>query len=251
MRSGRLLALAGAAAVLFGGSAAWAADLPVKAPAAVTPAYAPYNWTGFYVGGNIGGGWGSHRTIATLGGATLVDATAHPDGVVGGGQIGYNWQTGSWVFGLEADIQGSGQKGSWTQSFAVLGFPGTTTTSDKLDYFGTVRGRVGYAWDRQLVYFTGGWAYGRETINNTTTVGGISVITNGHNDITNGWTLGGGWEWAFADHWSAGVEYLYIDFGTDSAGTGSAAIPGVGVLTVSDNHLTDNVVRAKLNYKFW
>jgi outer membrane immunogenic protein len=232
------------------GSMAKAADLPVKAPAPAAVPHGPYNWTGLYVGGNIGGSWGGHRTVATVDGAALVDATAHPDGVIGGGQIGYNWQTGSWVFGLEADIQGSGQKGGWTQNFTVLGVTGSSTTSDKLDYFGTVRGRVGYAWDRQLLYFTGGWAYGRETINNTTTVAGVSVTTTTRNDITDGWTVGGGWEWAFADRWSARIEYLYIDFGSDSAGSGSGATPG-GTLTVTTNHLTDNVVRAGLNYKFW
>lgn len=78
----------------------------------------------------------------------------------------------------------------------------------------------------------------------------MTVTTNIRNDLTDGWTVGGGWEWAFADHWSAAIEYLYIDFGSDSAGTGSGLTPA-GTLAVTENHLTDNIVRAKLNYKFW
>lgn len=209
--------------------------------------YAPYNWAGLYVGANVGGSWGAHdHTVVTISGAT-VDTDAKPDGVIGGGQIGYNWQSGSWVLGLEADIQGSGQKDTFSHAIAA---GGTQTTSDKLDYFGTVRGRVGYAWDRHLLYITGGWAYGRGTIDSTTLVAGVTHASTHHNDITDGWTVGGGWEWAFADRWSARVEYLYVDFGSDSASTRSIATSH-GTLTVSTNDLTDNIVRAGLNYRFW
>lgn len=241
------LLLVAAAATVATGPAALAADLPVKAPVSTAAPYAPYNWTGLYVGGNVGGSWGAHdHTVVTFSGAT-VDTNAKPDGVIGGGQIGYNWQTGSWVFGLEADIQGSGQKDTFSHAIAA---GGTHTTSDELDYFGTVRGRVGYAWDRHLLYATGGWAYGRETIDSTTQVAGVTDASTHRNDITDGWTVGGGWEWAFADRWSVRVEYLYVDFGSDSAGTHLISTSH-GTLRVSTNDLTDNIVRVGLNYKLW
>ena len=241
-----------AAAFLFAaGTAAQAADLPAKAPAAVAPTYAPYNWTGLYLGVNAGGGWGDHTTKGTLAGATLFNINTKPDGFIGGGQIGYNWQASNWVFGVEADIQGADQKGTAKSAFTVLGVPLALTATEKLTYFGTVRGRVGYAWNRQLLYFTGGWAYGHESASATVTGPGISVTGSGSQDMNNGWTVGGGWEWAFADRWSARIEYLYIDFGSDSGGTTATAIPGVGTLAVTTNHFTDNVVRAGLNYKLW
>jgi len=222
--------------------------LPVRAPAP-PPVYAPYNWTGLYIGGNLGGGWADHTTSATLGTASLFSANTKPSGFLGGGQIGYNWQWNQVVFGLEADIQGSDQKGTATPAFALAGVPVTTNISEKLDWFGTVRGRLGYAWDRHLVYFTGGWAYGHETATVTVTAAGVSATASGSADLNNGWTIGGGYEWAFADHWSVRAEYLYIDFGSDSAGSASTATP-LGVLTVKTNDLTDNVVRGALNYKF-
>ncbi|BAT60475.1 hypothetical protein GJW-30_1_03018 [Variibacter gotjawalensis] len=145
-----------------------AADLgrPVyKAPAAVAvPVTA---WNGFYVGGNIGYGWGRF------------DA----DGVTGGGQIGYNFQfSPNFVFGLEADVQGADIKS------------GAVTTN----LWGTVRGRVGYAFDNALVYGTGGYAWGR------TELGALK-------DTRSGYAVGGGLEYAFAPNWSTKVEYLYVD----------------------------------------
>jgi len=242
------LLLAAMVATMAAGSIAWATDLPVKAPAAPALVHAPYTWAGLYIGGNLGGGWADHTTDATLAGATLYTFNTKPSGVVGGGQIGYNWQWNKLVLGLEADIQGSNQKGTANTNFTLATIPFTTSVTERLDWFGTLRGRIGYAWDRNLIYFTGGWAYGHHNATTTTAVpaAGISATTSGSRDLTNGWTVGGGWEWAFADRWSAKVEYLYIDFGSDSGNT-----PTVGTLTVNTNHLTDNVVRAGLNYKFW
>jgi outer membrane immunogenic protein len=227
------------------GAPAFAADMAVKAR---PPAPAPvYSWTGWYVGGNVGASWGAHsHTVVTASGVTEVN-DVKPEGVIGGGQIGYNWQNGPWVFGLEADIQGSGQKDTLTH--ALVSATGSETISDKLDYFGTVRGRAGYAWDRQLFYFTGGWAYGRESIDSNTLVAGVTHASTHDNNITDGWTVGGGWEWAFAGPWSVRAEYLHVDFGSDSAGTRSITTAG-GTITVNLNHLTDNIGRVGLNYQF-
>ncbi|MGH6683604.1 MAG: outer membrane protein [Pseudolabrys sp.] len=227
----RRLGFALLASTAFVGVAA-AADLPRAAPVYKAPAMIvapPYNWTGFYVGGNIGYGWGSQDAsldgFGSLGGANV-------DGIIGGGQIGYNWQMNQLVLGLETDFQGSDQKGDG-------GVAGTATYTNKLDWFGTLRGRVGYAFDRWLPYVTGGWAYGHGNLSGTS--GGVGF--SGSNDYS-GWTLGGGLEYAFLNNWSAKLEYLYIDFGD---GPSATVVPGTNV---SAGKLTDNVVRLGVNYKF-
>ncbi len=215
------------------GSAA-AADMPVKAPVYKAPVVAPpYNWTGFYIGGNVGYSWGKQDLSA--GGVPI--GSPNINGVIGGGQIGYNWQINQLVLGIEADIQASGQKGDGTfvPGPAALALP-TITYDDKLDWFGTVRGRAGYAIvDRWLAYATGGWAFGGGSISGSTTI----PSTFSGSASYSGWTVGGGLEWAFMDHWSAKAEYLYIDFGNG---------PTIG--TISGGKMTDNIARVGVNYHF-
>jgi outer membrane immunogenic protein len=230
---------------------ATAADLPVKAPARVV---APplYNWTGFYAGLNIGGSWGRlDNSLVSTTGVVAFTNSDKIDGVIGGGQIGYNWQSNQWVFGLEADFQGSGQKGDGSFFIPGVGgnlalvIPSTSITyEDKLNWFGTVRGRVGYAFDRWLPYVTGGWAFGHGEINGTRTTGGVSTTFSGSESYS-GWTVGGGVEWAFANNWSAKVEYLYINFGD------GPTVPVTTGLNVVSGNLTDNIVRVGVNYKFF
>ncbi len=150
---------------------AFAADLSprtyTKAPMMVDPGY---NWSGFYVGGNIGYSWGRSRKTETLsdlatGTALFTNASRNGvNGVIGGGQVGYNWQASNWLFGLEADVQGSGEKGSSTIVCVACGDgPSniTSTLTQKLDWFGTVRGRAGVlVTPAVLLYATGGLAYG-------------------------------------------------------------------------------------------
>lgn len=209
------------------GSQAYAADLPVKAaphamfnPAPVT------TWTGFYVGGNIGYGWANadrnHPTTSGVTSETL-------DGIVGGGQIGYNWQTGRWVLGIEADMQGTDQKK--TGSGSVLGI--TYSTTDKVDYFGTVRGRLGYAFGPWMPYVTGGWGYGKFE-----STGTILGTTSGGSVSHSAWVLGGGLEWMFAPHWSTKLEYIYFDTGSMDVGSGDTST------------VHNNIVRAGVNYHF-
>ncbi len=222
--------------------AAAAADLPVKAPVYKAPVVAPvYNWTGLYVGGNFGYSWGRQDVSS---GGLLLD-TPHVDGIIGGGQIGYNWQMNQLVLGLEADFQGSGQKGDGSFIGAPAFIPASTLTfTDKLDWFGTIRGRVGYAMDRWLPYVTGGWAWGHGSISANVT-GGTTGAGSGSTDYS-GWTLGGGVEYAFMNNWSAKLEYLYIDFGNGP----SVALPPSAVV-LSGGKLTDNIVRVGINYKFF
>jgi outer membrane immunogenic protein len=228
-----------------------AADLPRKAPAYVPPAPLPYNWTGFYVGLNAGGSWGrqTNSLESAITGATLFSNSNHIDGFIGGGQIGYNWQVNQWVFGIEADFQGSGQKGDGTFFLpgggVLLVIPSTSIAyEDKLNWFGTVRGRLGWAFDRWMPYVTGGFAYGHGEVNGTATTGALVTAFSNSHDYT-GWTVGGGVEWAFYNNWSAKLEYLYINFGD-----GPTVPVGTTFLGVSGK-LTDNIVRVGVNYKFF
>jgi outer membrane immunogenic protein len=238
------------------GSAA-AADLAKKAPMYTkAPVAVPqYNWTGFYGGLNAGGSWGhqDNDLIGTASGAVIFSNSDNLDGFIGGGQIGYNWQTSQWVLGLEADFQGSTQKADGTfvipPGGQLLVIPGSTFAyTTKLNWFGTVRGRVGYALGATgnwLPYLTGGWAYGHGDISGTMTSAGVATSFSGSHDYS-GWTVGGGVEWAFADHWSAKAEYLYIDFGD---GPTIPANP-TGTISIAGGRMTDNIARLGVNYKF-
>lgn len=209
------------AATLFALAAttASAADLPQKYTKA--PAYTPpvgYNWTGLYLGVNAGWGW-------TRGG-DFGDA----NGFVGGGQIGYNWQpAGSpLVLGIEADIQGADIDNSATAA-------GVTVTG-RMNAFGTVRGRIGYAWDRFMLYGTGGWAYTKTNLSATN-----GVVTVSDSDWSSGYALGGGLEWAAWDRWSVKAEYLYLHSGDVNLTLAGAPING---------QYNVNILRAGLNYRF-
>ncbi len=209
------------AVVTMMGAAANAADLPrrraempVKAPA-----YMPeFSWTGFYVGINGGGAWGRSNWSAL---GTNLDTSG---GLVGG-TVGYNWQAGQTVFGVEGDVDWSGVKGSDAC--------GGLSCETKNDWLGTFRGRVGYAFNRVMPYVTGGLA-----------VGNVKASTiNGSNDETRaGWTLGGGIEANIVGPWSAKLEYLYADLGKTSCST--------CVVGGTDVSFHESIVRAGVNYHF-
>lgn len=210
-----------------------AADLVRKAPA-YTPLPPPYSWTGFYVGANIGAGWardhGEHFCLDPTGVAAASCQVLPPgsehissSGIVGGGQMGYNWQTGQMVLGIETDFQGSDIHGSTTVCgpFGFAGFPGFAlpagifTASEKIEWFGTVRGRLGWAaWDRALIYATGGLFYGQIVANSLFTAPNVVTGYSGSSSVTRaGWTVGGGFEYAFTNNWSGKIEGLYYDLG--------------------------------------
>ena len=256
---------------------AFATDLPLKAPP--LPPAPVYSWTGFYIGGNVGYSWGngnSNYYDPNFGASGLGPPSSNPlsqriDGVIGGGQIGYNWQPDrTWVLGLEADIQGSGEKGSanFTDPYSVGTdcdvFCSTVsgTMSAAIDWFGTVRGRIGILiTPTTLLYGTGGLAYGGVNASGNITDACFSgtppactPISWGfsHTAINVGWTAGGGVE-GFVPNttsWTWKVEYLYLDLGTVS-GTGFEASADFGPLAYSwSSKVTDNIVRAGLNYHF-
>jgi outer membrane immunogenic protein len=209
-------------------------------------------WMGWYAGGNLGGSWGRARSDIDISGfATSIapSDSVSPDGVLGGGQIGYNWQLDpNWLIGFEADVQASGEKASGTR-FDTVDFEGVTTNYEtKIEWFGTVRGRLGYVFDRDvLLYATGGLAYGRVSISgssSTTPVIGTSAFANAN--VNSGWTAGGGVEGvAWDPRWTWKVEYLYVDLGTLDA----AVAAGLTTTRITTT-FTDHVVRAGLNFHF-
>ena len=264
----RLLGLLAATALTTAGiSAASAADLPSRA--APAPVFAPvpvFTWTGFYVGVNAGWGWNNNddvTSVAVPAGAVGVGSVAgtitfeddDDDGFVGGGQIGYNYQFGTFVVGLEADLQwadlgGSDGAATFPAQWAVYDFE-PAGAAGGIDWFGTVRARLGVAFDRALIYATGGFAYGGSDDDND--------FFSNDDDVRTGWTLGAGVEYAFTNNLTAGIEGLWVNLDEDDNGTFiGSSIPVAGadrqaVEVVGADREDDNeffVVRAKLNYKF-
>jgi outer membrane immunogenic protein len=241
--------LATTAFVVLAAASANAADL-------ARPAYAPppppvYSWTGMYWGVNIGYSWGTAKNDFSLtapGFARIVSESQNVDGVIGGGQSGYNYQFGAWVWGFETDIQASGQKGGST--FTVLAAPLTTVTTDhKLTWFGTARSRLGFLWSPNvLVYGTAGAAYGQVKDSAAVNLTGVgNIVTANRSDVKAGWTAGGGIEGAFGGGWSAKLEYLYIDLGKLEQ---TVTLPVAGTSTSLNSRFTDNIVRVGLNYRW-
>jgi outer membrane immunogenic protein len=227
----RFLPTLGLAAVLLssGLGIAAAADLPPP------PDYAPaqvFSWTGFYIGGNAGYGWTkAPGTLTTTTGPESF--TASGNGFLGGAQAGYNWQVGPVVLGAEADFQGTTASGPFS-----AGAGPTVSATEKLPWFGTVRGRVGYAVDRVMLYATGGAVYGDTTLNGTvSTAGSFSNSTTFWS-----WTAGGGVEAAFWGCWSAKLEYLYIG--------NPSRMPPIPTVTAPSETASVNIVRAGIDYHF-
>jgi outer membrane immunogenic protein len=298
------LALTAAALALTAGSAL-AADLPSrKAPMAPPPPPPPPMWTGFYVGLNAGGTWansnqqyiavgpvansgpatyfGTFDPVASAAFASAASASGSNSGsnggFIGGGQIGYNWQfMGSFVAGLEADIQGiasSGNGGGSTiRAVPVVSDPnpagstfvGTTAARGNLQYLGTVRGRLGWlAMPTLLLYGTGGLAYGGVSLNTGTmvynsaylgTTPGINPSFGGVNfsNTQVGWTAGGGVEWMFMPNWSVKAEYLYYDLGTVTQNFAMPYSDTFGTAVFGGQaraRVNGNIVRAGVNYHF-
>ncbi len=229
-------------------ASAFAADLPAreypKAPAIVSPAY---DWSGFYVGANVGGTWDSGTTTNRALDATFVSSgAANNSGVIGGGQIGYNYMLSpNFVVGIEADVDATSLKGS------VLSTDGSNRHTSKLDEFGTVRGRAGIAQDNWLFYGTGGYAWSEGSVTRTQLAAVTSMppipaaagTVETSSNTRNGWVVGAGVEWGIAQNWTARVEYLYLDLGSVTS-----------VFPISNRQetssLTMNVARIGINYKF-
>ncbi|MGO4712651.1 outer membrane protein [Bradyrhizobium sp. 2TAF24] len=262
------VALVGIATVAGSASAADLAARPyTKAPPIVEPIF---TWTGWYIGVNGGGSFGGSSTgklaafstapagndftpAVAAGGTPRALGVKH-NGGFGGGQIGYNWQTGPWVWGLETDIQGASIGSASTVVFPGGGgiVPSVSTGRDRIDWFGTFRGRVGYAADRVLFYATGGLAYGeaKSSISNIYTPNTAGVFVGSKSDTRVGWAAGAGIEWAFLPGWSLKGEYLHVDLGRTSVNaTDPINFPGGAFATYRFKHDFDSA-RVGINYHF-
>jgi outer membrane immunogenic protein len=234
-----LLALSTAVAV--------AADLPRRIPPPALLAVPAGTWTGFYVGGNLGGGIATTNSDFSVAGFPFASAGNSLSGVLGGGQAGYNWQRGQALVGVETDFQFSAMSGSIDAPclLAACFLPTTASFAQKMPWFGTVRARLGFASDSWLVYATGGYAYSRINTDATATGPGYSAAFS-QSEFRNGWTIGGGIEVALSRNWSARVEYLYLDFGNKNIPWNLPGLP-----TIDDNaKVVSNIVRAGVNYRF-
>ena len=249
----RVSLIAGALALL-GGYQALAADLPPpaapppRAPAAYIPPPPVYNWTGFYIGGNLGAGWG---------GGNFTDTAGHTFGgttsaqFVGGGQVGANYEFwGGAVIGVEADFDWLANTGSNTSS-TVTDISGATATLSATDrWLTTLTGRLGYAFDRVLVYGKGGGAWvgsSTPTLTVTPSGGPPSASFSGSTSSNWGWTAGAGVEWAFLGTWSVRAEYDYVGLNNQSFTVAGGAPFGP---TFTSNNRNIQLFTTGINYKF-
>lgn len=217
---------------------ALAADLPTDPPLRGAPVY---GWQGAYVGLAGGGSFGRSKHVDHL---TELDDTPrfNVNGGIFSGTAGYNWQLASWVFGVESDLSWASQKGSSLDS-GPAGNPDFSSFT-KVQWLGTVRGRVGYTPGNVLLYTTAGYAgAGVEAGLKSTATG---VVQDSASSWRSGWTVGAGAEWAFAPAWSAKIEYLYVKLDD-----GGFTTPNLGAaFDRSHVALDDNIVRIGVNYYF-
>ena len=262
-----------------------AADLPRKAPAAPPPTPV-YSWTGFYVGGNVGGGWADRdvayfsndigadafllNTAINNGGNLAPPSSFDSSGVVGGLQVGYNWQFNrNWLAGLEADFDWSGVKGSTTSIATGGAFINAASFEERLKWFGTVRARLGFLpIDNLLLFGTGGFAYGR--LERTASfsypgsgyglgIGGppnancnapTTCFAGSSSDVATGWTVGGGVEYAVWQRWTVKAEYLYVSLKGDSVTEVALGVTQPASLTATFGRANFNIARVGANYRF-
>jgi outer membrane immunogenic protein len=297
MALGRLAVALGALSVSSAAAIAADMSLPPRPYAPYAPAYyhsaVVSEWTGFYIGLSAGGGFGlgginNNLTSAfCFVGAGCDQASAaatatvpgkfatHPSGFIGGGQIGYNYQMGWFVWGVEADFSGADISGSDSKTVTATvvdtsTMPATTivntisaTANQKLDWFGTLRGRVGFVpFTPLLVYATGGLAYGHvstdTTLSETATVPGVCTCSATSTASTSstqfGWTGGGGVEWMFAPHWSLKAEFLYYDLRTVSTNMTlvqlNGGVPFTTIGIGSTANVRGDIARGGINYRF-
>lgn len=229
----RLLLAASVLALMSGAS--FAADLAPQPVEPVAPAYMPYSWTGFYVGLNAGGAWNDSKWKSVPGVTLFPSFNTNGSGFIYGAQAGYNYQFDQFVVGLEGDFSGSTVKGDGS----CAGTPARCRT--KQDWLASIRARAGYAFDRLLIYGTGGVAFTQYKNDET-----FPQAVSWGDSTRTGWTVGLGVEYAVTDHITAGVEWKYYDFGDKKENARNFPF---GPATIKFKE-TENTVIAKVNYKF-
>jgi outer membrane immunogenic protein len=275
----RNLLLSTAAAVALS-TGAFAADLPSRAPPPVYVPPAPiFTWTGIYVGGQIGYAWGKNNVSFGDNFGDYAALSYNTSGVIGGAHVGYNLQLSQFVIGLEGDVDGTSQSKQYNGALpfgASLVGPGVGSLVAPLggnisvnvnhNIEGSIRGRLGYAWDRVLIYATGGVAFGG--FNGSVSgnfPGGSFVNPNGAlllgfppfggstsaSTTRVGWTVGGGLEYAVTNNWSVRAEYRYTDFGHSTIYTSAFDTAALGAAGAYINrHFSENRVQVGFSYKF-
>jgi outer membrane immunogenic protein len=224
----------------LGAAPAFAADLPARTYTKAPPMIAPiYNWGGFYIGANGGGGWAHDCRHDTLVGT---DFGCHDaSGGVAGGQVGYRWQATNWVFGLEAQGNWADISGSATSLIPGVGI------SSKIDAFGLFTGQLGYAWNNVLLYAKGGAAVVDQRFDFYDSVLGVTTATTGY-DTRWGGTVGAGIEVGFAPGWSVAFEYDHIFLGRQTRDF--ALVPPPGTITGISSGGDVDLATVRVNYTF-
>ena len=246
----KLIAAFACTTALVSTGAASAADLGARYTKA--PAYAEplFNWTGFYVGGHVGGAWTNEQFINTGNGAPFADLSPgqgfrqRNSGVMGGAQIGYNWQANNYVFGMEGTISGLDNKGSFTNT--VFGVGLDDQFSWRANVLATVVGRAGFAVQNNLFYFKGGYAGVNNRLSVIDNVANPTTGSGGQTHWHNGWTVGAGWEYGVTRNWIVGLEYNYAAFGSQTYQLGGTS--GNYTFDAKPRDIQWAVVRA--SYKF-
>lgn len=225
---------------------AQAADLPVREPYRKAPVVAIYDWTGLYFGVNAGVGLGRDSTLLTIPNFSFESNYQSPQGGLGGAQIGYNWQTpsafGPLVFGVEADIQGMNPRDNYSCLLGCAPPVQSTLYDQKLDWFGTVRGRLGIASGPVLSYITGGVAYGGVRTSISETFGGPATFSTSRTQ--GGWTVGSGVEAALGGNWTGKIEYLYLNLGNRAD-----TLMAFGGPQFLEGEVRETIFRVGLNYR--
>ena len=235
-------------------TSAMAADLPVKAPVyKAPPPVAIYSWTGCYLGGHAGWGWGRKhaRFSDTFDVFPIIPFSEHVDGFLGGVQGGCDYQFNTnWVVGVEGAFSWADIKGHALNDPFVRGKGSSGTFSARTDWLATLTGRLGYAWDRWLVYGKGGvaWAHDKyRLVGLGDNVFGPFALSA--TETRTGWTAGGGVEYAFLNNWSAKLEYNYMDFGSHRLRLAGLFVSSP-VFATTDIDQKIHVVKFGINYRF-
>ena len=248
-----LLGLLGMAGITH----AYAADLAAPVYKAPPASVAPFNWSGFYIGGHAGYGWNNADVTVVTGTATFPTGTTtseNTSGFLGGGQIGFNYQIDRFVLGAEGTFSWSGIDGdNDTASPVTAGV--VSHVHSQTDWIGTATARVGYAPDNWLFYVKGGAAWAAyKTDTSVTGTAGATTATLSGSETRSGWTVGAGAEYALTPNWSVKVEYDYLDFGTESVSrtvdTSTTGTPAVGSAQLRDANSHIQLVEVGLNYRF-
>jgi outer membrane immunogenic protein len=222
--------------------AAVAADMPVKAPGIA----APFSWSGCYIGGNVGGAWADVDQSVNVPQIVFIQSSGRSSSAIAGAQAGCNWQSApNWILGFEGDFNWLNLKRS--HDFTTTGGEDTVgSQTTKLRWLTTVRARLGYTWDRSLLYITGGLAGGSvKSSASVAFVGGNPVFSVSTSDTRWGWTVGAGYEYAFTRTISGKLEYLHFDLGSINTASGPADL----FTWATNAKVSGDLVRVGINVK--